>query len=134
MCRRSASLPTHSWSSAIAAPRSLARSSPIRARILSPAVDPSPALPRHARTAAAFDGQAAAFERAPIQTDPRLLTGLVAFADLPAGTRVLDAGCGPGLVAEAFLSDPRGYRLLGCDLSGEMVARASRRCAFGLDR
>lgn len=97
-------------------------------------MDPTPALPRHARTAAAFDGQAAAFERAPIQTDPRLLAGLVAFADLPAGARVLDAGCGPGLVAQALLADPRGYRVLGCDLSAEMVERARRRCAGAADR
>lgn len=82
--------------------------------------------------ASAFDGQAAAFERAPIQTDARLLAGLVDFADVPAGGRVLDAGCGPGLVAEAFLADPRGYEVLGCDLSGEMVQRARARCArFG---
>ena len=80
----------------------------------------------------AFDGQAAAFELAPIQTDPALLAGLVAITALPAGAHVLDAGCGPGLLAAAFLDDPRGYRMTGCDLSAEMVARARRRCApFG---
>jgi SAM-dependent methyltransferase len=80
----------------------------------------------------AFDGQAAAFERAPIQTDPGLLAALVAFADFPPGARVLDAGCGPGLVAEALLAAPGGHRVLGCDLSGEMVERARARCArFG---
>jgi SAM-dependent methyltransferase len=80
----------------------------------------------------AFDGQAAAFERAPIQTDPGLLGALVAFADFPPGARVLDAGCGPGLVAEALLAAPGGYRILGCDLSGGMVERARARCArFG---
>jgi SAM-dependent methyltransferase len=85
---------------------------------------------RHAAAVArAFDGQAAAFERAPIQTDPRLLEGLVRFAELPAGARVLDAGCGPGLVSEALLAHPGGYRVLGCDLSAEMVARARARCA-----
>ena len=82
--------------------------------------------------AGAFDRQAAAFERAPIQTDPRLLSGLVGFAGLPVGATVLDAGCGPGLVAEALLLDPRGYRVLGCDLSGKMIARARARCSrFG---
>ena len=82
-----------------------------------------------AATARAFDGQAAAFERAPIQTDPRLLDGLAGFADLPPGARVLDAGCGPGLVARALLERPRGCSVLGCDLSGEMIARAGARCA-----
>ena len=87
-----------------------------------------------AATARAFDDQAAAFERAPIQTDPRLLDGLVRFSDLPAGARVLDAGCGPGLVSRALLDAPGGLRVLGCDLSAEMVARARARCADAGDR
>jgi len=82
----------------------------------------------------AFDGQAAAFERAPIQTNPQLLSSLVAFADFPPGTRILDAGCGPGLVAETLLAADGGYRVLGCDLSGEMVERARARCARFGDR
>ena len=78
----------------------------------------------------AFDGQAAQFERAPVQSDPAALARLVAFADLPAGALVLDAGCGPGLVAEAFLG--AGFRVVGVDLSAEMIARARGRCeAFG---
>jgi SAM-dependent methyltransferase len=89
---------------------------------------------RRDEVARAFDGQAAAYERAPIQTDPHLLAALVRFADLAPGARVLDAGCGPGLVSEAFLADPRGYRVLGCDLSGEMVARARDRCSRFGDR
>jgi SAM-dependent methyltransferase len=80
----------------------------------------------------AFDGQAAAFERAPIQSDPGLLAALAAFAELAPGTRVLDAGCGPGLVAEALLAAGGGLRVLGCDLSAAMVERARARCArFG---
>lgn len=35
---------------------------------------------------------------------------------------VRDAGCGPGLVAEAFLRD--GHRIVGVDLSAKMTARA----------
>lgn len=90
---------------------------------------------RHEETVArAFDGQAAAFERAPIQTDPRLLAGLVAGAGIPPGSLVLDGGCGPGLVAEAVLADPGGHRVLGVDLSGEMVRRAAERCARFDDR
>lgn len=78
----------------------------------------------------AFDGQAAAFERAPVQSDPAALERLVAFASFPAGSRVLDAGCGPGLVSAAFLH--AGYHVHGVDLSPEMIARARVRCAqFG---
>ena len=78
----------------------------------------------------AFDGQAARFEVAPVQSDPLALARLVEFADLPPGSTILDAGCGPGLVAEAFLS--AGHRVHGLDLSPEMIARAEKRCArFG---
>lgn len=81
----------------------------------------------HDRTLSqAFDGQAAQFERAPVQTDPRALARLVSAADLPPGSRILDAGCGPGLVAEAFLN--AGHRVFGVDLSAEMIQRARRRC------
>jgi SAM-dependent methyltransferase len=79
---------------------------------------------------AAFDGQAASFERSPVQADPAALARLVAFASLSPSARILDAGCGPGLVSEAFLA--QGHSVDGVDLSGEMVARARARCArFG---
>ncbi|MFL5277944.1 MAG: class I SAM-dependent methyltransferase [Myxococcales bacterium] len=78
----------------------------------------------------AFDGQAERFERAPVQSDPAALARLVAFAALPPGSRVLDAGSGPGLVSEAFLA--AGHEVQGIDLSSEMVRRARERCArFG---
>jgi len=80
--------------------------------------------------AAAFDGQAERFERAKVARDAVSLARFVAFADLPKGSRVLDAGCGPGLVAEGFLD--AGCEVLGVDLSGEMIRRARERCArFG---
>lgn len=75
----------------------------------------------------AFDRQAAMFERSPVASDAAALERLLAFADVPPGSSVLDAGCGPGLVAEAFLR--AGHRVLGVDLSEEMVARARARCA-----
>lgn len=79
--------------------------------------------------AKAFDGQAEGFERAPVQSDPAAIARLVAFAGLPEGSRVLDAGCGPGLVSEAFLGS---NDVVGIDLSAEMIARARRRCVrFG---
>jgi SAM-dependent methyltransferase len=78
----------------------------------------------------AFDGQAARFEAAPVQSDPQALARLVAFARLPAGARLIDAGCGPGLVAEAFLQAE--FTVHGVDLSAEMLRRARQRCArFG---
>ncbi len=80
--------------------------------------------------ASAFDGQAEKFEQARVQTDSAALVRLVAFAALPPGARVLDAGCGPGLVGEALLE--AGCHVRGVDLSGEMVRRARQRCArFG---
>ena len=70
----------------------------------------------------AFDSQAPKFERAPVQSDPVAIERLVREAGLPPGGLVLDAGCGPGLVAAAFLE--AGFRLVGVDLSAEMIARA----------
>jgi len=60
------------------------------------------------------------------------LARLVQFAALPGDSRVLDAGCGPGLVSEAFLL--AGHRVHGVDLSPEMVRRARERCARFGDR
>jgi 2-polyprenyl-3-methyl-5-hydroxy-6-metoxy-1,4-benzoquinol methylase len=80
----------------------------------------------------AFDGQAARFEKAPVQTDPAALARLVAEADLPPDSLVLDAGCGPGLVSLAFLE--AGHRVVGLDLSQEMIARARTRCSKFGDR
>jgi SAM-dependent methyltransferase len=79
-----------------------------------------------------FDAQAPFFERAPVQSDPVALERLVVEADLPAGGLILDSGCGPGLVGEALLK--AGYRLVGVDLSREMIERARRRCSSFGDR
>ena len=79
----------------------------------------------------AFDGQAARFEAAPVQSDPQALARLVAFARLPAGARLIDAGCGPGLVAEAFLdagfTRPRRRPLRRDAAAGAPALRAVRR-------
>ncbi len=80
--------------------------------------------------ASAFDSQAPKFERAPVQSDPVALERLVRESALPPGGLVLDAGCGPGLVAAALLAS--GLRVLGVDLSREMIERARGRCeSFG---
>ena len=77
--------------------------------------------------ARAFDSQAPKFEVAPVQSDPAALERLVNAADLPPGSLVLDAGCGPGLVSSALLA--AGLRVVGVDLSREMIERARKRCA-----
>ncbi len=86
--------------------------------------------PHHENLAKAFDGQAAQFEKAPVQTDPDALRRLVGAADFPLDSLLYDAGCGPGLVSSAFLE--AGHRVVGVDLSSEMIERARARCAsFG---
>ncbi len=77
--------------------------------------------------ARAFDSQAPKFEVAPVQSDPAALERLVRAADLAPGSLVLDAGCGPGLVSAALLA--AGSRVVGVDLSREMIERARKRCA-----
>ncbi len=84
------------------------------------------------RLATAFDGQAARFEKAPVQTDPEALARLVRAADLPPGSTILDPGCGPGLVSHTLLA--AGHRVVGVDLSEEMIARARARCSGFGDR
>lgn len=81
--------------------------------------------------ARAFDDQAPAFEKAPVQSDEAALARLVQAADFPKGSRLLDAGCGPGLVSASFLK--AGFQVVGVDLSPEMIDRARARCAFAGD-
>lgn len=91
-----------------------------------------PATEHDQNLAVAFDGQAAAFENAPVQSDPVALAHFVSLLGLPRESEILDAGCGPGLVAEALLV--AGYRVVGIDLSREMIERATLRCARFGDR
>ena len=76
--------------------------------------------------AQAFDGQAAKFEKAPLQNDKSALARLIDFAALDKDSLVLDAGCGPGIISEALLEE--GHRVVGVDLSTEMLNRARARC------
>jgi SAM-dependent methyltransferase len=74
-----------------------------------------------------FDAEAPMFEAAPVQSDPAAIARLVGEAGFPSDALVLDAGCGPGLVAAGLLQ--AGCRVVGVDLSAEMIERARRRAA-----
>jgi SAM-dependent methyltransferase len=52
--------------------------------------------------------------------------------NLSPNSLVFDAGCGPGLVSEALLE--AGNRVVGVDLSSEMITRARQRCSRFGDR
>lgn len=56
----------------------------------------------------------------------RLAPGLVAWAGVPPGARVLDVGCGTGALTEALLAT-RPSSLVGVDLSPAFVEEARRR-------
>ena len=48
-----------------------------------------------------------------------------AFCDiLPPGANVLDVGCGPGNVAKQLLASNQEFKILGIDLSSEMINHA----------
>src|SRR5437762_10937369 len=80
--------------------------------------------------ARAFDGQAERFSKAPLPNDPVAIRNRRQFAALKPDSRVLEAGCGPGIVAEALLA--AGHRVTAVDLSAEMIERAHARCSrFG---
>ncbi len=82
--------------------------------------------------AEAFDGQAPGFELSPVQTDAKAIGRLIEGARFPAGALVLDAGCGPGLISRALLD--AGLRVVGVDLSRQMIERARNRCAADPER
>ncbi|MGE0056682.1 MAG: class I SAM-dependent methyltransferase [Dehalococcoidia bacterium] len=73
-----------------------------------------------------FTRQADAMTASPRFTDERRLTDLRAVAALDASMRVLDLGCGPGIVSEPLAQDVG--QLVGLDLTPEMLKRAAKRC------
>jgi|GEM_PF-156555 len=58
--------------------------------------------------------------------ESRLNRWLAGQVDLPAGARVLDVGCGTGLLTEQLASHQQQAEVIGIDASGPMIARASR--------
>jgi len=80
-------------------------------------------------TQRAFDGVAAGYDRS--NSDNRLLQAMRARVHqtiatlVPAGSRLLDLGCGPG--ADAVALAGQGYRVTAIDWSPAMVAEARRR-------
>lgn len=76
---------------------------------------------------ALFDQYAERFDHALVDTlsyaAPKILTGMLAGAGAPG--RVMDIGCGTGLMGEALRSGARW--LEGVDLSASMLARAAER-------
>jgi len=74
-----------------------------------------------------FTRQAEAMVASPRFTDERRLTDLRAIAELDGSMRVMDLGCGPGIVSESLAHD--AGQVVGLDLTPEMLARASKRCS-----
>lgn len=69
-----------------------------------------------------FTAQVERFVRSPHVNAEEPIARFVAIARLRASERVLDVGCGPGLLAKAFA--PRASVFVGIDLTAAMVAKA----------
>ncbi|MEV0437844.1 methyltransferase domain-containing protein [Streptomyces spectabilis] len=70
--------------------------------------------------AEAFDAIGAAYDIAFPHKEGQLAAGKRLVAELPAGSRVLDVGCGTGLPTARQLTDA-GHTVLGVDLSAGML-------------
>lgn len=100
------------------------------ARIEDRAIDVAPP----AYVAALFDAYAAAFDAALIDRlqyrTPGKLAALIRSLKPPPYARVIDLGCGTGLMGAALRGESNGGEarwLKGVDLSAEMIAAAARR-------
>ena len=102
-----------------------------------PRADPGPAgaglMARYASPAGAA-AYAAKYDRSWLRRRSARREARLLLAALDrAGARglVLDVPCGAGRMSEALLA--RGDRVVGADLSGEMTAQATRRCAADVE-
>jgi ubiquinone/menaquinone biosynthesis C-methylase UbiE len=68
-----------------------------------------------------FEKQAEDFSRSPVITDAAALARLIHWSAVTGQERVLDAACGPGLVAAALA--PRARWVVGVDVTPAMIAR-----------
>jgi SAM-dependent methyltransferase len=78
---------------------------------------------------AAFDRAVGAYERVVAPVTARVAEALADLTGVGPDRDVLDAGCGPGVVAA--VSAGRRARVAGADVSPEMVTRARRRVPQG---
>src|SRR5580765_372214 len=85
-----------------------------------------------ADTQRAFDGVASTYDRSNTGNatlrEMRRRTLAAVTAHVPAGSRLIDLGCGPGADAEQLAR--QGYHVVAIDWSPAMVAEASRRVAL----
>ena len=70
---------------------------------------------------------AAAYERLMGRWSPLVAQRLIAFAELAAGDRVLDLGCGTGSLALALAERPEPARILGVDIAKPYIDYAAAR-------
>ncbi|MGB7115560.1 MAG: methyltransferase domain-containing protein [Anaerolineales bacterium] len=73
-----------------------------------------------------FSRQANTFSDAAALTDSGVVDRIHSAAGLGDKLRVLDVGCGPGIVTEALAGD--GHGMIALDITPEMVHRARQRC------
>ena len=90
-------------------------------------IDDSVGSRSDASSTAYYEGHAQAFFAATVDVD---LVPLYArfLREVPAGGRILDAGCGSGRDARAFVA--RGYQVAACDASPTLARLASVHCGF----
>jgi ubiquinone/menaquinone biosynthesis C-methylase UbiE len=80
----------------------------------------------------AFDQVASMFEQPPPEDVLHRLEMVVSSADIQPSEAVLDVGTGTGVLIP-FILNYHTSRVLACDLSGEMLQRASRRFGDQVD-
>ncbi len=83
--------------------------------------------PRRRGLRGGFDTAAGDYERTRPVCPPRLFDGLMDFAGLDAGSRVIEIGCGTGQATVPLAQ--RGLAVTAIELGAELAAIARRRLA-----